>query len=109
MARSVVAYLPHSLRYAVSQVLAATIYFPLARTAKVSEKLGMNVENFPLSQYRNNSYYTMRTDALDRFGTRLEKRFTKKEMREMMENVGLGNITFNENETGLWTAVGYKK
>jgi hypothetical protein len=26
-----------------------------------------------------------RNDALDRFGTRLEKRFTRKEMREMME------------------------
>ncbi len=107
--RQVISKMPHSLRFGASQILAATVYFPLARTAKVMEKRGLNVKNFPLSQYRNNSYYTMRTDALDRFGTRLEKRFTKKEMREMMENVGLGNITFNENETGLWTAVGYKK
>ena len=107
--RQVISKMPNSLRFGASQILAATVYFPLARTAKVMEKRGLNVKNFPLSQYRNNSYYTMRTDALDRFGTRLEKRFTKKEMREMMENVGLGNITFNENETGLWTAVGYKK
>lgn len=107
--RQVISKMPHSLRFGASQILAATVYFPLARTAKVMEKRGLNVKNFPLSQYRNNSYYTMRTDALDRFGTRLEKRFTKKEMREMMENVGLGNITFNENETALWTAVGYKK
>jgi len=107
--RQVISKMPNSLRFGASQILAATVYFPLARTAKVMEKRGLNVKNFPLSQYRNNSYYTMRTDALDRFGTRLEKRFTKKEMREMMENVGLGNITFNENETALWTAVGYKK
>jgi len=107
--RQVISKMPNSLRFGASQILAATVYFPLARTAKVMEKRGLNVKNFPLSQYRNNSYYTMRTDALDRFGTRLEKRFTKKEMREIMENVGLGNITFNENETGLWTAVGYKK
>jgi len=107
LARSVVARLPHTLRYAVSQILAAIIYFPLARTAKVSEKLGMNVENFPLSQYRHNSFYVMRNDSLDRFGTQLEKRFTKAEIREMMEQAGLENITFSK--TSFWTAVGFKK
>lgn len=49
----------------------------------------------------------MRTDALDRFGTRLEKRFTKNEMQAMMENCGLENVTFSE--TSFWTAIGYKK
>jgi len=48
----------------------------------------------------------MRTDALDRFGTRLERRFTKAEMKEMMERSGLENITFSQ--TSFWTAVGYK-
>lgn len=105
--RQFVSRLPHSLRFGASQIFAAAVYFPLARTAKVLEKSGANVESFPLSQYRNNSFYTMRTDALDRFGTRLEKRFTKKEMREMMETCGLENITFSE--TSPWTAVGFKK
>ena len=105
--RKFVSRLPHSLRFGASQALAATIYFPLARTAKVVEKMGGNVEKFPLSQYRNNSFYTMRTDALDRFGTSLEKRFTKNEIREMMEQCGLENITFSE--TSFWTAVGFKK
>jgi hypothetical protein len=67
----------------------------------------MKVETFPLSQYRNNSFYTMRTDALDRFGTQLEQRFTKVEIQQMMENCGLENITFSE--TSFWTAIGYKK
>ena len=49
----------------------------------------------------------MRTDALDRFGTRLERRFTKDEIRAMMEYAGLENIRFSE--TSFWTAVGYKK
>ena len=105
--RQIVSKMPHTLRFGASQVLAAAVYFPLARTSLILEKTGVNVEKFPLSQYRNNSFYTMRTDALDRFGTRLEKRFTKNEMREMMENTGLKNITFNE--TAFWTAVGYKK
>lgn len=105
--RGVVARLPHSARYAASQILAASVYFPLARTAKGLEKLGMSVETIPLSQYRYRRFYVMRNDALDRFGTQLEKRFTKIEMREMMEQVGLENITFGE--TAFWTAVGFKK
>jgi SAM-dependent methyltransferase len=106
VARNGVSRLPFFARYTVSQVLAATVYFPLARGAKVLESVGLNVGNLPLSQYRNNSFYTMRTDALDRFGTRLEQRFTKPEMRAMMERSGLENITFSE--TSFWTAVGYK-
>lgn len=102
-----VSRLPHSLRAAASDVLAFTVYLPLARTALLLEKTGANVDNFPLSQYRHNSFYVMRNDALDRFGTQLEKRFTKDEMRQMMENAGLENITFSQ--TSFWTAVGYKK
>lgn len=105
--RQVVSRLPASLRYGTSQVVAALIYFPLARTALLVEKLGFDADVFPLSQYRTNSFYVMRNDALDRLGTRLEKRFTKTEMQEMMERTGLRNIRFSE--TAFWTAVGYKK
>lgn len=105
--RRSISRMPHGVRYALSQVLAAGVYFPLARISALFERLGMNVANLPLSQYRNNSFYTMRTDALDRFGTRLERRFTKAEIKEMMEHSGLERITFSE--TSFWTAVGYKK
>ena len=47
-----------------------------------------------------------RTDALDRFGTRLERRFTKAEMHKLMEEAGLENITFST--TSFWTAIGYR-
>jgi ubiquinone/menaquinone biosynthesis C-methylase UbiE len=102
--RQVICRLPHSFRYGLSQLLAAIIYFPLARIALILEKIGINVDAFPLSQYRHNSFYVMRNDALDRFGTRLEQRFTKVEIREMMENAGLEKIKFSE--TSFWTAVG---
>jgi ubiquinone/menaquinone biosynthesis C-methylase UbiE len=105
--RQFVCRLPNSLRYGASQILAASVYFPLARTALMLEKLGFRVDSFPLSQYRHNSFYVMRNDALDRFGTRLEKRFTKKEIQAMMEAAGLENITFSQ--TSFWTAVGFKK
>ena len=105
--RAAVCRMPHGPRYAISQVFAATVYFPLARTALLLEKLGVNVSNFPLSQYRHNSFYVMRNDALDRFGTRLERRFSKAEIKAMMERCGLDNISFST--TSFWTAVGFKK
>jgi ubiquinone/menaquinone biosynthesis C-methylase UbiE len=105
--RRMISKLPHAARFAVSQMIAAGVYYPLARSARVAEMAGLNPQLIPLSQYRNNSFYTMRTDALDRFGTRLEKRFTKAEIRTMMENCGLTDITFSDRS--FWTAVGYKR
>lgn len=106
--RKVVSKLPHALRFIASQILAIFVYWPLARTAFILEKLGFNVSNIPLSSYRNNSFYTMRTDALDRFGTQLEQRFTKNQIKAMMEKAGLDGIVFSE-DVPYWCAVGYKK
>ena len=50
----------------------------------------------------------MRTDSLDRFGTSFEKRFSKREIEEMMLKSGLTKIEFSKNEP-FWTAVGIKK
>ena len=105
--RKIVSSLPYRLKYLVCQLLAVLIYLPLARLALLLEKMGFNVNNLPLSAYRNKSFYTMRTDALDRFGTRLEQRFTKEQIKKMMEDAGLENIEFSENPP-FWCAVGYK-
>ena len=43
----------------------------------ILEKFGIDVSSVPLNDYRKKSFYFMKTDALDRFGTRLEKRFSK--------------------------------
>lgn len=107
MIRSFVCRLPHGFRYIISQMLAFFVYLPLARTALLLEKFGFNVEAFPLSHYRHLSFYVMRNDSLDRFGTRLERRFTKTEIKAMMERCGLSEILFSS--TSFWTAVGYKK
>ena len=105
--RRIVSKMPYKLRYVSSQIISIIIYLPLARFALFLEKLNFNVSNFPLSSYRNLSFYTMRTDALDRFGTRLEQRFTRKEIKNMMQNAGLENIEFS-NSKPFWVAVGYK-
>jgi ubiquinone/menaquinone biosynthesis C-methylase UbiE len=96
---------PKPVRYAVSQFLAATVYWPLARLARLAERIGMRAESFPLSYYRNRSYYVLRTDALDRFGTRLEQRFTRTEIESMMTDAGLVDIVFSSHAP-FWCAVG---
>ncbi len=106
--RRVVSVMPHGFRFLTSQLLAITLYWPLARTAWLLEKLGMRVGSIPLSFYRDKSLYTMRTDALDRFGTRLEQRFSRRQITAMMASSGLENITFSEKPP-YWVAVGFKK
>ncbi len=105
--RRIVSKMPYKLRYVSSQIISIIVYLPLARFALFLEKLNFNVSNFPLSSYKNLSFYTMRTDALDRFGTRLEQRFTRKEIKNMMQNAGLENIEFS-NSKPFWVAVGNK-
>jgi ubiquinone/menaquinone biosynthesis C-methylase UbiE len=107
MVRMVISRFPHSLRYISSQIISILIYFPLARFSRVMEMMDFNVSSVPLSAYRNRSFYTMRTDALDRFGTRLEKRFSRDQIQFMMEQSGLDGIVFSEQEP-FWCAVGYK-
>jgi len=106
--RLVVSRLPHSIRYFVSQVIAIFIYLPVSRLALFLDKIGVNVDRIPLSAYRNCSFYTMRTDSLDRFGTQLEQRFTKIEIENMMRTAGLTEIKFS-NSVPFWCAVGIKK
>jgi SAM-dependent methyltransferase len=106
--RLLISRFPYFLRYFISQVIALTIYLPLARFSLFLEKLGLDVDAIPLSFYRHRSFYVMRTDALDRFGTKLEKRFTKTEISQMMERAGLENLVFSDRAP-YWCAVGYRK
>ncbi|MDH5525842.1 MAG: class I SAM-dependent methyltransferase [Nitrospirota bacterium] len=105
--RRIVAGLPHPIKLPITRAIAATIYFPLARAALLLERLGFNVNNIPLSAYRNKSFYTMATDALDRFGSRIEHRYTKDQLHKMMSDAGLVNIRFH-NGTPYWCAVGFR-
>jgi len=106
--RRAVARLPARPRYAVADLLALTLYLPLARLARWRERSGRRVEHWPLSAYRDKSFYTMRTDALDRFGTRLEQRFTRRKIAAMLEAAGFENVRFRESEP-YWCAVGTKR
>jgi len=105
--RNAVSRLPFRTRYLVSQLIAATVYWPLARTAALAETVSISPHHFPLAFYRHLSFYTMRTDALDRFGTSLENRFTRSQILSMMTDAGLGEVRFSE-KTPYWCAVAIK-
>lgn len=106
-ARRAISRLPYAARHLVTDAIALAIYFPLARAGRLAERHGLPVAALPLSFYRNASLYTMRTDALDRFGTRLEQRFTAAEIRRMMESAGLERIRFWDGPP-FWCVVGYR-
>jgi ubiquinone/menaquinone biosynthesis C-methylase UbiE len=108
LVRRVICRLPFPLRKATTTGIAALAYWPLARTALLLEKLGLKVDGLPLAPYRSNSFYTMRTDALDRLGTRLEQRFTRAQIAAMMALAGLENVRFSE-QVPFWVAVGTRK
>ena len=107
--RKLIIFLPPNLKNIATDFLALFIYFPLAKSALFLEKINKNIiKNFPLSYYRKSSFYTMRTDARDRFGTPLEKRFTKDQIKKMMSESGLTNIKFSDKEP-FWCSLGYKR
>jgi SAM-dependent methyltransferase len=108
MLRRVLSRSPFRVKVLACDIAAGLVYWPLARGARLAEKMGWPVANIPLSAYRSQSFYVMRTDALDRFGTRLEKRFTRQQMARMMEEAGLGELRFHEGPPH-WVAVGTRR
>ncbi|GMU52080.1 MAG: hypothetical protein AMXMBFR33_12260 [Candidatus Xenobia bacterium] len=106
-ARRALCQLPRPVKHLACDVLAAVVYWPLARGAWLLERLGLPVGNIPLSAYRDKSFYLMRNDALDRFGTRIEHRFTRQEIRQMMLNAGLRDVRFHDREP-YWCAFAYR-
>lgn len=106
--RRIICKMPRLIKNFICEVIALLIYFPLSRIALLLEKLGLLPKSWPLAYYRNRQYYVMRTDALDRFGTRLEKRFSRQEIKSMLESAGFTDIRFSETQP-FWCAVGLKK
>jgi SAM-dependent methyltransferase len=105
--RRVIYRLPNKIKHVVTDFIAALVYWPLAKSSSIIEKIGLSVHAIPLSYYRNHTFYTMRTDARDRFGTPLEHRFTKDQIKKMMTGAGFIKITFSDSAP-YWCVVGIK-
>lgn len=108
LARRGICQMPFPARKALTSAIAALVYWPLSRLARFLEGRGMDVGAIPLAYYRSTSFYTMRTDALDRFGTRLEHRHTRNQLYDMMQASGLEGIRFSEHAP-FWTALGIRR
>lgn len=107
--RIVISILPKKIKFLITDILAAVVYFPLAKISFICEKyFKIKVDNFPLNAYRSLSFYTMRTDSLDRFGTQIEYRYTKKQIIDLLTKYGFKDIKFS-NKIPYWCAICTKK
>jgi len=105
--RLIISKLSFRTKVFITTIIASFIYFPLAKFSKFLSFFNLDTKNIPLSYYKDMSFYTMRTDALDRFGTKLEQRFSKSEIENILKSKGLKKITFS-NKAPFWCVVGYK-
>ena len=105
--RIIISKLPYSFKKIFSFLIALFIYFPFAKFSKIFVFFKISIKNLPLSAYQNSSFYTMFTDSYDRFCTRLERRFSKQEITDMMLSSGLEDIVFSDGEP-YWVAVAKK-
>lgn len=106
--RRAISRMPAKLKHLTTDALAFVVYLPLARLSRTFDRLGLDVSNIPLSYYRDHSWYTIRTDSRDRFGTPLEQRFSKDQIHGMMESAGLRDIRFSAHAP-YWCVVGIKQ
>lgn len=102
--RQVTSVLPQRIKQIVSSVIAALVYWPLARFSKGLSKFGINTSNIPLHHYAEMPYVMLANDALDRFGTTLEQRFSKAEIMQMLSAAGfdVATVKFSKTEP-FWT------
>ena len=106
--RQMIYRLPSRPKHIITDIIALLVYLPLTTLSSLIERMGFDVSNLPLSYYRKYSFYSMRTDARDRFGTPLERRFSRKKITEMMEGAGLSEVRFSES-VPHWCVVGVKR
>jgi len=108
--RKLISVLPYKLRVAISKFLGLTVYFPVVKASEILNYFGFSTKNMPLSSYSGMPIQVFLNDSLDRFGTRLEKRYNKMEIIEMMQraNFDLATLKFSESEP-FWTFIVKKR
>jgi SAM-dependent methyltransferase len=96
--RKAVSALPAKPRLAVCDVLAAVLYMPWVWLSRALRFAGLRrvAERLPLASYHNKSWHVIRANALDRFGTPLEQRFSRAEVERMMRDAGLSDIVISD-------------
>ena len=106
--RRVISIMPSFIKRILCDIIAILVYLPFVGLANLLKMLSLKSwVKIPLSYYVGKSFFVIRNDALDRFGTPLEQRFTKQEIHDMMTSAGLSDIQFSSHSP-YWHAVGKK-
>jgi SAM-dependent methyltransferase len=102
--RKIISGLPQKFKHFVASAIAVLIYWPLARFSKVMNRFGVNTSNIPLHHYADMPFVMLANDALDRFGTSLEQRFSKAEITEILRaaDFDISTLKFSDAEP-FWT------
>jgi 2-polyprenyl-3-methyl-5-hydroxy-6-metoxy-1,4-benzoquinol methylase len=108
--RKIISKLPHTFKKIICDIIAIIIYMPfvgIVRFLFLCFGYKNWIKKIPLSYYSDKSFNIIRNDALDRFGTPLEQRFSKDEIMVMLKKAGISNATFSNNEP-YWHVLGKK-
>lgn len=105
--RNGISVLPSGLKKITCDVIAIVIYMPFVLIGNFMSRIGLKriADKLPLKFYQDKSFFIIRNDALDRFGTSLEQRFTKEQVIDMMRTSGLQEIKVSNGEP-YWHAIG---
>jgi len=104
--RRITSRLPKRAMLPLAWVIAALIYYPLARMAALLARLGLTgiAHQLPLSHYRAYSFSFMVGDAFDRFATPIERRYTRAQVADWLARYHF-EATFSDH-TPFWVSLG---
>jgi len=108
--RKIISRMPKAVKQFLAELISFTVYLPFVFLARVCKTLfpgKIFYKKIPLSYYHNKSLTIIRNDALDRFGTPLEKRFSRTEIEKMLKEAGFTDVIFSES-TPYWHCVAEK-
>lgn len=96
--RKIVSSLPQKAKELVCDFLAIVAYYPVILIGRFIKFFGFKslAASLPLSSYQDKSWFIIRSNALDRFGTNLEQRFSKEQIISMLKKAGLSGIVVGE-------------
>ena len=90
--RRIITKLPYKLRFLISQIIALVLYLPIILLGRALKLCKLLPNNWPLEYYMDKSFYIIRNDALDRFATSLENRYSREEIKQLFLNSGFDDI-----------------
>jgi len=97
--RLVVSRLPHPLARAVCFAIALGVYWPLVQIGNLLRAIGLKdwARQVPLHEfYSGKPFRILFNDSVDRFATAVEFRFSRVQIRAMLEKAGLRDVCFSD-------------